>query len=340
MEKNVVVGDRKSVLLNIYCLAIWLLVLSSGAQADTEIAIAVSKTPLSAPFYVAEQEGFFKAEGLQVNLRECLGGHRCMQDMLAREVDFATCSDMVITQQAALGKPFYVLSTFVTSADDSQFVVRRSSGITSPSDFIKKRIGYVRGSASHYFAEVFLLLGGANPESNTFVELQPEDMPNALYEGQVDAVAIWQPWSYLALQKSKQNAFVMDVIRPYTVTFNLTGSMALVDSNPQATVRLIRALVRAEQFILQNSDDVKRLVQQRTGMGENVLDAIWPGYHFHVSLTQQFLLTLQNEYYWLRQQDTEGKQFTRESLDFMDYIVAEPLRQLDVNRVQLVPALD
>ncbi len=335
MGKAVVGGGRNPVLLDIHFLVLWLLFVSLGLRAETGISIAVSKTPLSAPFYVAEKEGFFKAEGLQVSLKECLGGHRCMQDMLAGETDFATCSDMVITQQAAFSKPFYVLSTFVTSADDSQFVVSRSSGVNSPSDFINKRIGYVKGSASHYFAEVFLLLGGADPASNTFVELQPEDMPDALYKGEVDAVAIWQPWSYLALQKSNRNAFVMNVIKPYTVTFNLIGSVQLVDHSPQATVRLIRALVRAEQYILQNSDVVKDLVQQRTGMGQNVLDAIWPSYHFHVSLTQQFLLTLQNEYYWLRQQDTEGKQLFKESLDFREYIVAEPLRQLDANRVQL-----
>ncbi|WP_020410845.1 ABC transporter substrate-binding protein [Hahella ganghwensis] len=312
-----------------------LMLLSVSVRAEMSVVIAVSKTPLSAPFYVAEREGFFKAEGLNVEVRECLGGHRCMKELLEGRADFATCSDMVITQQAALEKSFYVLSTFVTSADDTQIVVRRGAGIENPSDMVSKRIGYVKGSASHYFADIFLLLGGADPQNNTFVELQPEQMPDALYKGEVDVIAIWQPWSYLALKKSGNNAFVMNELKPYTVTFNLIGQVNLIDNNPQLAVRLLRSLVRAEQFILQDGEFVKEIVEEHTGMNGKVLDAIWPSYQFHVSLTQQFLLTLQNEYYWLKQQDPHGQKYKKDALDFRDYVMPELLQQLDITRVHL-----
>ena len=47
-----------------------------GARA-APLAIAVSRTPLSLPLYVAEAEGYFAEAGLSLRIVDCTGGHRC-----------------------------------------------------------------------------------------------------------------------------------------------------------------------------------------------------------------------------------------------------------------------
>ncbi|MDD2883603.1 MAG: ABC transporter substrate-binding protein, partial [Dechloromonas sp.] len=62
----------------------------AGTQAAEPLRLALSQTPLSLPFYVAKQQGFFSAEGLHIQIEEVIGGHRSMQRLLAGEADLTT----------------------------------------------------------------------------------------------------------------------------------------------------------------------------------------------------------------------------------------------------------
>ena len=314
---------------------------SDSANTESHFRIGVSKSPLSAPFYVAQSLGYFEAEGLTVYLRDCLGGHRCMQSMLRGEVEYATCSDMVIMQQASAAEPFYLLASFVSSADDSQLVVRRSAGIRRPADLVGKRIGYVKGTASQYFLDTYLLLSGIDPADNHLIALQPEEMPKALLQGDVDAISAWQPWSYLSQAQNPEDFRVLNVLKPYLVTFNLVGRVDQVNENPSSGVRLVRALVRAEQFIAQEPEKAREIVRNILQLEPQMLEAIWRNYQFRVELDQSLLVTLQNEYYWLKhvgpEATGEGRVVDVEPLNFMPYIHANTLKALDINRVGILP---
>ncbi len=67
---------------------------------DATVTIAVSRTPLSAPFLVAEKLGFFKQQGLNVSLMPCDGGVACTKMMIDREVEYATASESVVMYQS------------------------------------------------------------------------------------------------------------------------------------------------------------------------------------------------------------------------------------------------
>src|SRR5471032_3174973 len=51
------------------------------AAADT-LRIAAARAPVSLPLYVAQQRGFFADEQLDVVITDCVGGARCMRQVL------------------------------------------------------------------------------------------------------------------------------------------------------------------------------------------------------------------------------------------------------------------
>ena len=59
---------------------VWGLALSlvSACSMAQDLTIAVSRTSLSLPLYVAESQKFFADEGLSVQTRECIGGQRSL----------------------------------------------------------------------------------------------------------------------------------------------------------------------------------------------------------------------------------------------------------------------
>ncbi|PZO22547.1 MAG: hypothetical protein DCE89_11815, partial [Betaproteobacteria bacterium] len=56
--------------------------LSSLVAQAAPLRIGVSETLLSLPLYVAEAEGFFQKRGVNVEFVNCVGGNRCMKNML------------------------------------------------------------------------------------------------------------------------------------------------------------------------------------------------------------------------------------------------------------------
>ena len=57
--------------------------------------IAMSVTPLSAPFIIAQAKGYFVEQGLlNVTIHEVIGGYRALRAILQGEADIATASDL------------------------------------------------------------------------------------------------------------------------------------------------------------------------------------------------------------------------------------------------------
>src|SRR5215510_8986025 len=121
----------------------WGVVLSVAAATCTAqgLSIAVSRTSLSLPVYVADSQKFFDAEQVAVTTRECVGGNRCIKLMLDGEVPLATVSEMPVMLNGLVRSDFAIVATFVTSKRDIKLIARKSAGIKTASDLRGKRIG-------------------------------------------------------------------------------------------------------------------------------------------------------------------------------------------------------
>ena len=61
--------------------------LLANLTTAAELSVAVARTPLSLPIFVAAEQGYFRNEGLDVQLHEVSGGHRAIEAVLAGQVD-------------------------------------------------------------------------------------------------------------------------------------------------------------------------------------------------------------------------------------------------------------
>ena len=155
---------------------------------------------MSLPIWVADELKLFAAEGVAARTRECLGGHRCIKQMLDGEVSLATSSEMPIMVNSLAGADFAVVATFATSKRDVKLVARRSAAIAGAGDLVGKRIGTMGGTSAHYFLDLYLLFNGIDPKAVVVVLLDPEQMVTAMKEGTVDALATFEPFAYRSMQ--------------------------------------------------------------------------------------------------------------------------------------------
>lgn len=323
-------GLKRSVSL---LLAVFTLIITSSTVWSAEpLRMSVSKTPLSLPVYVADSLGYFAAEGVALRIHEVIGGHRTLQELLAGTADLATSSEAVVMFNSFEQSNYAVIATFVTSSDDVKIITRADAGISNPRQLAGKRVGTVVGAASHYYLDTVLLLNGVDPKTVRVHNLQPEAMADALRKGEVDAIAIWEPYPFKAL-KTVPGAQILAKSDAYRLSFNLIVHKKHLGVRDADLVKLLRALDRAEQFIKSQPSKAKAILRERLKLDQSFIDWIWPSYTYRLSLDQSLLMTLEGEARWARQ---EGYVKAGQSPNYLNFIHAAPLGKVRPDAISIV----
>lgn len=304
------------------------------ALAGESLRMAVSQSPLSLPVFIAEQFGYFDAEGLDVRITPVFGGHRAMQELLDGRADLATSSESVVMFNSFQRNDFAILATFVTSGDDVKIVCRTDQAPEHPSELSGKRVGTVMGAASHYYLDSLLLLNGVDPATVEKIPLQPEQMAEALHTGKVDAVSIWEPYPFRILG-AVPGARILPQTQSdiYRLTFNLISGRQLLGTRDAELIRLLRALERAEQFIASRPDEAQALLRAHLKLDPEFIGWIWPDYQYRLTLDQSLLTTLESEARWALR---EGHVKPGQAPNYLDFIYSLPLKAINPAAASLI----
>ncbi len=313
-------------------LAAALAVAAASAQA---LKVAVSRSSLSLPLFVAEARGFFADEGLQVQLVGCLGGHRCIRQMLDGEVALATSSEMPVMINGLTRPDFAVIATFASSRRDVKIVARRSAGVRTAADLAGRRVATFAGTSAHYYLDLFALFHGVDPRAVTAVPTTPERVVDALAGGEVDAIAVFEPFGHQARQRLGDDAVVLPAASVYRETFNLSALRRVIAEREPELVKLLRALARAQRFIRDDPRAAQRILAERMQVDGRYVETTWPDFDYRLSLDQPLVSTMEGQARWaLREgQVPPGSRVP----NLLRLVAPGPLRQVDPAAVTLVP---
>jgi len=307
-------------------LAASLLAMMMVAPAMAEpLTIAVSRSPLSLPLYVADVAGYFQDQGLKVRFTECVGGHRCLKLMLDGQVDVATAGDAPVMFNSFERADFAVIGTIASTTDDLKLYVRQDAGIARPRDLAGKRVGVVIGTASQYALDSLLMIHGVDPRAIQAVPMQPEGMLEALQAKRVDAVSVWEPYGYRIAGALKTSVVTLPNVGAYIAVFNLTVHRRLVGARDADLVKLLAAVDRAETLIREDPARAKQILRERLATDDDFVRWVWPGLTYRLSLDQSLLKTLESEARWALR---EGHVTGRSAPNFLPFLHRAPLMQV------------
>jgi len=269
----------------------------SGPREKVSIA-AVKNQISTALIVIADQNGYFIEEGLDATIQLHTYGQLAMETMLSGKADLATSAETPVMLAIMAGEKLAVLATIESSKENEGLLVKKSSGIKTFSDLRGKRIGVTPGTSGEFFLDTMLTSGGLRQEDVLILSLAPKEMPEAMRSNRVDAVAVWN----FPLQEMK-NEFGDQVIilrdqTLYTSFFCLSTHQDYARTRKDLLIKVMRALVKAEDFIKDNPEQARRLLKTSLGLNEQLISQLWPIYSFKVSLNQSLLIILEDEAHW------------------------------------------
>ena len=120
-----------------------------------EITVAAAEYLTGALVYVAEDQGFFEKNGLEVTIEGYGSGKACADALVAAEADISTSADNVFVSSSFEHADLRVLGT-VATAQVKELVARKDKGITVISDLVGKKIGVTKRRGAEFQLGVFL----------------------------------------------------------------------------------------------------------------------------------------------------------------------------------------
>ena len=199
--------------------------------------------------WVAKQAGFFERNGLNVELVEFRNGNEAIAahqggavdilltipgtSMAARERGF----DLVLLTQSEIAKS--------EGPDTAAIVVKSDAPYKSLKDLEGKRVGLGAPRSQYSVAvEKAFKNAGVDPKKVNFADLPFPTMSDVLRAGQIDAIAVLDPWlTQLATSGQGRNLswFYIDSVPAQPIGAWWTKK-SFIDRNPQAAKNFVKAM--------------------------------------------------------------------------------------------------
>jgi ABC-type nitrate/sulfonate/bicarbonate transport system substrate-binding protein len=263
-----------------------------------KVTIGVASLVLSAPLMVAQEQGFFSDEGIEVTYKSYTFGKKALEAMFVGEVDIATVAETPIVFNSFIRDDFVVFATFAYSYDDSKILGRKDRGVSMPADLKGKKIGITAKTSSHFFAHIYLAEHGIDPSSVKLVDFAGADLPDALKEGKVDAIAAFEPYAYRAMKALPDQFVRLPKSDLFKETFNLAAMKSYTKEHPEKLKKVLKAVNRAMTYIKQNKKESLAITAKWTGMEETILATIWDDFVFDLSLDHSLFTIFEDEARW------------------------------------------
>lgn len=248
------------------------------AQMDeTSLAIPTLSLTVGASF-IAEDKGFWKAQGLNVKIRN-IAGVQASNAVLAGSVDFANTTGSAATRATARGQRMVAIANTIERVQIEVVVSKAYADKMKlvASDPLEKRSQVLKGakiavdapnSIVHGYVKYLGHKFGINPDRDiTIAPMQPAAMMQALRTGQIDGFAMSRPWTSMArrdgaVSVASSPAGDLPELNPFPYNLFVTRP-DFCQSKPAVCRKLVAGIQQALTFMHDHPQEALALLQKR-----------------------------------------------------------------------------
>src|SRR5215471_16016258 len=242
----------------------------SAAQAQDKVKVGVFPVSSSLPFFVAQERGFFKEQGIDAEMIRLIGGPPNVSALITNQIDAAAVLVTIEGMNANLKKPGVAMYISVNGQNAEyqmeQFVVRKGLSVRTLADLKGKKLMSAPGPANVTMAKAVLAAAGLKEGDYTIDQLDMGQHVNAMTAGTFDAGYTLEAGviAKYILGDPKANAWVAGGV----------VSTDFVKSRPDVAKRFAAAWAKAIDFINANPKEARKHLAKNTLTPDDVIDTV------------------------------------------------------------------
>ena len=283
---------------------------------------------------VAQMNGYFTEEGLEMTPLLRSHGKAALEDVLDGKADFAGTAETPAMFAIMKGEKIAIIATIQTSNQNNAIVARKDRGVLSPRDLKGRTIGTAHGTTGDFFMDAFLAARGISRKDIKLVDLKPKEMPDALIKGQVDAVAAFGSSLVQARTKLGNRGITFYDEDIYTQSFIIVAKQEYISRNPETVRKLLRGLLKAEDFTSQNLAEARKIVSDLNKMDPDLVRQTVENNRFRVTLDQSLILSMEDETRWAVKNGVIRNE--AKEPNYLDFIYFEGLEAVKPEAVRIL----
>ena len=278
-------ATRRSVLLAAAVTMLFPALVAAQTPEKKKVTIAVGGKNLLyyLPLTIAEQRGYFKDEGLDVEIADFAGGARALQAVVGGSADVVSGAFEHNINMQAKGQS---MRAFVLQGRAPQIVLAVSTkampNYKTVADLKGKKIGVTApGSSTNIMANYVLAQHGLKPSDVSFVGVgAAQGAVAALRAGQIDAMSNLDPVITILtrgndiriISDTRDVAEADKVFGGPMPAGTLYAPVAFIEKNPNTVQALTNAIVRANKWIQQaGPSDIVKSVPESYLLGDRAV---------------------------------------------------------------------
>jgi len=261
---------RRCVAALALALAAHVLVSPAAAQAPEKPKLAIGVGGKSLFYYlpltIAERQGYFKAEGLEIEILDFPGGARALQALVGGSVDLVSGAyEHTITQQPKGN----AIEALVIQGKYAGIVLgmpkAKAAAYKSPADLKGLKIGVTApGSSTNMFVNILLAKQGLKPDDAAYIGVGATAGAVAIMKrGEIDAISNLDPvvsmleadGTIVAVVDTRTAKGMQDVYNGAYAAGSIYAPADFAKKYPNTAQAVVNAIVRALRFIQASTPD-------------------------------------------------------------------------------------
>lgn len=216
------------------------------------------------PWQVAQEQKIFAKNNASVDLRWFDGYLESISTLAAQQIDAnsQTLNDTISSLSGGADQVVVLVNDNSTGND--KVIVRE--GINTVADLKGKKVAAEEGAVDHFLLLLGLKKAGLTPQDIKFVPLETGKAAAAFVAGQVDAVAVFAPFTTQALKRPQSKELFSSAEFPGAIPDHLVVTRKLVTEQPEQVQAMVDSWFATLDYMQKNPDQAIEIMAKRAGV--------------------------------------------------------------------------
>lgn len=237
----------------------------SPITSDRPVVLGYSSWAGWWPWAIAQEEGIFTANGLNVQLKWFDGYLESLQAFSAGQLDAncQTLNDTIAFAPNSINGQVVVLVNDNSAGNDKIIV---AENINTIQDLKGKKVALEEGLVDDFLLSLALQKNGMSRKDIQVVNLETGAAAAAFAAGQVDAVGAFPPFWLTALKRKGSKELLSSAEFPGAIPDLLVVSQKLVNERPEVVQGLVKTWFDIREFMQKNPEKADAIMAKRANV--------------------------------------------------------------------------